>query len=100
MAILSKQALLDTVNTIIGESTEDNVLEFLENLTDTLDSVESGNGTDWKQKFEDNDKMWKDKYKNRFFSNNSSNGGNSEVDEEETNEDEPPKNFDELFKQE
>ena len=47
--------------------------------------------TDWKSKYEENDKQWREKYRDRFF--NADGDGNKPLDEE------PPKpmNFDDLF---
>ena len=76
-------------------STSDEDLAFIADVTDTLDSMEKNSGEDWKTKYEENDKMWRQKYHDRFF--NSDNSGNDPDPEE------PPEKqltFESLFKQE
>lgn len=76
MAVRTRQELLDSVREIIGDSTDDNVLSVLEDLTDTIDDYESRSDVeDWKTKYEQNDAEWRNRYKERFFS--------SEVDTQE-----------------
>lgn len=64
MAILTKEQLIEKVKTIIGDSTDDNVLSFMEDFNDTVNSFDSEN---WKQRYEENDKAWRQRYKDRFF---------------------------------
>lgn len=96
MAVKSKEDLLNGAKAIFGESETDEVLEFLGDISDTIDEYTAKEKEDWKTKYEENDKMWRKKYKERFFSN--------EPDEpDEPNEpDEPdePKTFSDLFKTE
>ena len=69
MAILSKEDLMKAVKNLIGDKTDDETVAFVENLTDTLTDLEgkSADTTDWKSKYEENDKAWKKKYMDRFF---------------------------------
>lgn len=83
MAILSKEEFLSVLKERVGESTEDADLKFLEDMTDTYNSLIKEDSTDWKQKYEENDAAWKKRYKERFFS------GGEET--EETNKKEPEK---------
>lgn len=66
MAILTKQQLLEAVQGKLTDSDDD--LTILENITDTLNSFENKNteNEDWKKKFEENDKAWRERYKARF----------------------------------
>lgn len=53
----------------VGEDTSDEAISFMEDVTDTLNDYESklaGDGTDWKTKYEENDKQWREKYIARF----------------------------------
>lgn len=66
--IRTKAEIMESVKAKIGDSTEDADLALLEDITDTLDDydkriTESG---DWKTKYEENDKSWRQKYKDRF----------------------------------
>lgn len=66
----SKEALLASLKEIVGENTDDSVISFLEDVSDTYDSltVPQEDETDWKAKYEENDAAWKKKYTDRFFS--------------------------------
>lgn len=62
--IKSKDDILAQLKEVLGESSSnDNSIALIEDISDTLDDT-----TDWKQKYEENDKMWKKKYTDRFFS--------------------------------
>lgn len=96
--IKTKEEILEQIKTRLGEDTSDEALSFIEDITDTLTDYEAktNDTTDWKQKYEDNDKQWRERYKERFFS-----GENPEEEEEEEQGlPEPPLSFDDLFKKE
>lgn len=67
MAILTREQLLEKVKAKIGDSTSDDDLSLLEDITDTFDSVQSTEQEDWKKKYETNDAEWRKKYRDRFF---------------------------------
>lgn len=102
MSVKSREELLDALKVTIGDSTDDSALSLLEDFTDTLNDYEEKNKdkTDWKSKFEENDKAWKQRYKERFF-NDGDNGDEGEDNEEpdDTNHN-TPKTFADLFKTE
>lgn len=95
--IKTKEEILEQIKTRLGEDTSDEALSFIEDITDTLTDYEAktNDTTDWKQKYEDNDKQWRERYKERFFS-----GETVEEEEEEQGLPEPPLSFDDLFKKE
>lgn len=64
MAKLSKEDLLEKVRNYVGDRTDDETVEILEDISDSIDTTDAD---EWKQKYEDNDKMWRDKYISRFF---------------------------------
>lgn len=99
MAVKTKEEILEKVKTFVGDSTEDDKLEFLEDITDTLDDLSNSDGEDWKKKYEDNDKQWREKYRNRFF-NNKPNDDKEDIidDDKEDTDDNKPKTFEDLFK--
>lgn len=104
MSVKSREELLDALKFTIGDSTDDSALSLLEDFTDTLNDYEEKNKdkTDWKSKFEENDKAWKQRYKERFF-NDGDNGGAGEDDEDDEPDDtnhNTPKTFADLFKTE
>lgn len=98
MAVLSKEDFLSRINERIGEDNSDEAIAFMEDMSDTYDDMESKitDATDWKKKYEENDKAWRDKYKERFTSSRSEDddlGG----DDDDTPS---PKTYDDLFKKE
>ena len=105
--VKSKEELLETAKVLIGENEDDTALSFLEDISDTFKDFETktSDTTDWKTKFEENDKEWRKKYRDRFF-----NGGSDDGKKDENLEDiiggkkeEPPKEetitYDDLFKE-
>lgn len=64
MAKLSKDELIEKVKKYVGDRTDDETIEIIEDISDSIDSSEAD---EWKQKYEDNDKMWRDKYISRFL---------------------------------
>ena len=70
MSILSSEELRNSLRTFIGENNSDEALALIENTEDTITNYENmiADKTDWKQKFEENDKTWREKYKARFYS--------------------------------
>ena len=102
MSIKSKEELLNGAKAIFGDSETDEVLEFLGDITDTLEDYENkvNDNEDWKKKYEENDSNWRKKYKERFFSSNKTKPDDPLDELNEPNEPEPPKNFSDLFKTE
>lgn len=64
MAKLSKNELIEKVRKYVGDRTDDETIEIIEDISD---SIGSSDADEWKQKFEENDKMWRDKYISRFL---------------------------------
>jgi sortase (surface protein transpeptidase) len=72
MAVLKKEEYLETVKKLVGEDASDETLAVIQNLTDTYNDMETRTGTEnWKQKYEENDKEWRKKYKDAFFNGTS-----------------------------
>lgn len=65
MAIISKEALLEKIRALSGDSTSDDVLALLDDVTDTLDSLDKPD--DWEEKYKALDETWRQRYKDRFF---------------------------------
>lgn len=71
MAVKNKEEILEAIKTRVGDNTDDETISFLEDVSDTLTDLETratGGGEDWKTKYEENDKSWRERYTNRFFS--------------------------------
>lgn len=91
MAVRTRDELITAVNTIIGETPDDNGLSLLEDISDTFASYDDTE--DWKTKYEENDAEWRKRYKERFEG--------KEVIVEENEDDEPKEKakFEDLFKE-
>lgn len=93
MAVKTREEILESFKTRLGENPDDDSIAFLEDVTDTLDDFEkraNGDGTDWKSKYEENDANWRKKYADRFF---------SDEPEPEPEPDNTPRTFSDLFKE-
>ena len=64
MAKLPKNELIEKVRKYVGDRTDDETIEIIEDISDSTDSSDAD---EWKQKFEENDKMWREKYISRFL---------------------------------
>lgn len=95
MAVKTREEILESFKTMLGENPDDEAISFLEDVTDTMDDFEkraNGDGTDWKSKYEENDANWRKKYTERFFSD--------EPEPEPKQEpDNTPRTFSDLFKE-
>lgn len=70
MAIKSKEELLSSIRTVLGDNTDDTALSVIEDITDTYDDMANkakGDGKDWKAEATRIDKEWRQKYHDRFF---------------------------------
>lgn len=100
MAVRKIEEILDSVKTKIGDATDDETISFIEDISDTLNDYETRvkeNG-DWKTKYDELDKNWRERYRDRFF--NQERKEDEKVKEfkemgEEANE--SPKTFEDLF---
>lgn len=64
MAKLSKDELIEKVKKYVGDRTDDDTIEIIEDISDSIDTSDAD---EWKRKYEENDKIWRDKYVSRFF---------------------------------
>lgn len=99
MAVKTREEILESFKTRLGENPNDESISFLEDVTDTLDDFEkraNGDGTDWKSKYEENDANWRKKYTERFFSNEPEPNPKPDTKPEP---DDTPRTFSDLFKE-
>lgn len=91
MAVKTIDEIMTKLRERIGEDDSDEAIEFIEDILDTFESF--SNAEDWKTKYEENDKKWREKYRDRFFTSK------EEIEEDEIEEpDEKEKRkFDDLF---
>lgn len=97
MAVKTREEILESLRGRFGEEPTDDDIAMLEDITDTFTDFEekTNDATNWKNKYEENDKAWKKKYSDRFFSKDDGNNGNS--GDSDDPEDKPLKTFDDLF---
>ena len=98
MAIRTREEILESIRNIVGDSTDDNTLQVLEDVTDTFTDFENktADQTDWEAKYKENDEGWRKKYAERFYTGDPSvppKSNESVIDET----DDKPTRFEELF---
>ena len=95
MAVLNKEEFMKRLQERIGEDTSDEAMTFIEDMTDTFNDMETrSNGQsdeEWKTKYEELDKSWREKYKARFF--------NSETTPADVKDDAEEKTYADLFEE-
>ena len=60
----SLEELLESAKNILGENASDEALAFIEDITDSYSKPE----VDWEAKYKENDALWRQKYRDRFYS--------------------------------
>ena len=94
MAKLSKDELIEKVRKYVGDRTDDETIAIIEDISDSIDSSEAD---EWKKKYEENDKMWRDKYISRFVEKKEDEPDTPTEHEEEEKE---YNSFEDLFEEE
>lgn len=94
MAKLSKDELIEKVKTYVGDRTDDETIEIIEDITDSIDTSDAD---EWREKYEKNDKMWRDKYVSRFFDKKEE---DLETPTEHEEEEKEYNSYDDLFEKE
>ena len=77
MSTLNKEEFFGAIRNVIGDRNDADAIAFLENMTDTYNTLEQnaqGDGVDWKQKAQDIDKAWAERYRQRFLRGDGGNG--------------------------
>lgn len=97
MAVKTREEILESLRGRFGEEPTDDDIAMLEDITDTFKDFEekTTDATNWKNKYEENDKAWKKKYSDRFFSKDD--GVNDIPGDYDNSDDKPMKTFDDLF---
>lgn len=97
MAVRTREEILESLRSRFGDDPTDDDIAMLEDITDTFTDFEekTSDATNWKNKYEENDKAWKKKYSDRFFSKDGD--GNDNPGDSGEPEDKPMKTFDDLF---
>lgn len=78
MAVYKKDEYLNALKELVGDRTDDNTLEMIQNFTETYDSMSNQGGEDWQSKYNELkaetdtkytelDNTWRKKYRDTFF---------------------------------
>ena len=97
------EEILELIKNKFADDTSDETLSLIEDVSDTLKEKDSlaGASEEWKKKYEDNDKQWREKYKARFFTPTDAGASDPSGDIDDLEEpQQPPKpmEYDDLFK--
>lgn len=93
MAIRTREELMEQLQSIVGEDTSDETLSFIQDVSDTLGADNSAQRiTELETQLEEQDKEWRKKYRDAFFT-----GKPDTSYEEEDPDREIPKRFEDLF---
>lgn len=93
MAIRTRDEIMSQLQTLIGEDTSDETLAFVQDVSDTLGNDNSASRiTELETQLEEQDKEWRKKYRDAFFTGKPDDSIKDEDDEEKI-----PKRFEDLF---
>lgn len=95
MPIVTKEDFIRRMSERFGEDTSDETLALIEDFSDTYDSLNVTDSEDWKTKYEENDKAWREKYRNRFMNTDEQ----KEFEDEIKKEDKKDMSFESLFEE-
>lgn len=100
MSKLTREQFIETVQTLIGDRTDDEALIIAENMRDTYDDMDkaSKETDDWKNKYDNLDKDWRTKYRNAFYST-PKDTGDSDIEEDDDKDTKNDYTFEKLFKE-
>lgn len=95
--VLTRDEFFEAINKRVGRNTDDESLKFIEDMTDTYNSLAVDRSIEeWEKKYNDLDAVWRERYRRRFFE-----GKEDVVDEnrEDVKDESEPSTFDELFEE-
>lgn len=94
--IRTRDEILTEINERFSGDETDEVLAFIEDVTDTLDDLtaRAADSTNWQERYNQLDADWRKRYKERFFT-----GEDQPEEEEEFEEAEEKVTFEDLFKE-
>ena len=103
MSVLNREQFLARLQERIGEDTSDEAMSFIEDMTDTFNDMETrSNGQSdeqWKQKYDELDKSWREKYKARFFNSETTPADVKDEQEDDVKDDAEEKTYADLFEE-
>lgn len=103
----TKEELMQSLKTVLGDNTSDEALALIEDVNDTFDGSTGGSSDedkktieDLQQKLKEQDEMWRKKYTDRFFNpilNNDNNDDGADDTNDDNESEEEPTKFDDLI---
>lgn len=88
---LSKEELLEKVKVYVGDRTDDETISLIEDISDSMEVTDDTEN--WKEKYEELDNQWREKYIARFSEPSAIKEDEIEVETTETN------SFEDLFEE-
>lgn len=64
MAVRTRDELISRISEYIGEDNSDAAIEIIEDVTDTINDLSSGE--DWHARYDELDRTWRERYRARF----------------------------------
>lgn len=100
--VLTKEDYINRIKSVIGDDSSDDSISLIEDLTDTYEDLESkADDENWKAKYDELDKTWRQKYIDRFNGKVESDDDfikQPTADDDETEDVyEAPKTYEDLF---
>ena len=93
MAVKTREEIIASINSIIGDNNSDEALQLLTDVRDTIgNETDAQRITELENQLKEQDATWRKKYRDAFLN------GADESFEEEDNK--PPRRFEDLFKTE
>lgn len=93
MAIRTRDEIMSQLQSLIGEDTSDETLAFVQDVSDTLGNDNSASRiTELETQLEEQDKEWRKKYRDAFFTGKPDDNIKDDDEEEKI-----PKRFEDLF---
>lgn len=98
--VRSKDEILASIHTRIGEDNSDEAIALVEDINDTFDdlSTKASSTVDWEKKYNELDADWRKKYTERFFTPSSDVDPIAEELEKEVPDEKKVLTYDDLFK--
>lgn len=101
--VLSREDFMKRLQERVGEGTTEDDISFIEDFTDTYNDLEtrttSEDENEWKTKYDELDKKWREKYKARFFDAGTSPEEVKKDQKEDVEKDGEETSFDDLFEE-
>lgn len=99
MAVKTREELMTSLNTLLGENNSDEALSFLDDVSDTYDDLtrRANSDEDWETKYSELDAEWRERYRQRFNEPYEGDDGDNFAAKNTQNK---PLTFENLFKEE